>query len=110
MKIKYDRRCLGDLESALEMITGNMVPGDCYPVPSKRYTTSTQTFTDEEVRALGRLLTEVRLSNAIYEFESCPKCGSESIEWTEGFPGESVLMCQSCKEVLDSRFCEEQIM
>jgi len=44
------------------------------------------------------------------EFESCPKCGSESIEWTEGFPGESVLMCQSCKEVLDSRFCEEQIM
>ena len=35
--------------------------------------------------------------------EVCPNCKSEALEWIEGFPGESLLQCQQCKEIVDSK-------
>jgi hypothetical protein len=49
-------------------------------------------------------------SRMVVEFTVCPACGADALEWQEGFPGESLLMCQKCHGVCDSSFNESAIM
>ena len=42
--------------------------------------------------------------------ERCPKCGGKDFECTDGFPGESLIICASCGHTHDSMFCVSAIM
>jgi len=37
-------------------------------------------------------------------------CGTRHLRWMDGFPGEHLLICDKCQAVLDSTFCEAEII
>lgn len=60
-------------------------------------------------KRLDQFLEEVaKLEN--HEDEVCPKCGCPQCNWKNGHPGETLLICDNCGEVLDSIFNESQII
>lgn len=40
---------------------------------------------------------------------SCPEGGKHKAVWQHGHPGEHLLICQKCDEILDSRFVRSEI-
>lgn len=36
-------------------------------------------------------------------------CGAKYLNWEAGFPGERLLTCQKCGEILDSRFNRQEV-
>lgn len=52
----------------------------------------------------------LRAYDRINTVTRCPECGSKSFEWVQGYPGEELLICTKCREVVGSNFNESQIM
>jgi hypothetical protein len=49
------------------------------------------------------------IEDALHQPKPC-KCGCKEATWRSGFPGEHLLICDNCKDVLDSEFCESEII
>lgn len=42
--------------------------------------------------------------------KQCQKCGSHKVEWQDGYPGEELLVCGKCGEVVNCHFDESAVI
>jgi hypothetical protein len=52
----------------------------------------------------------MRAYDRLNRIDKCPNCNCRSFMWVQGFPGERLLMCNKCHEIIDSEFIQSQII